>query len=333
VVAQSDLWFYRAYGIRVAANTGLPTIVSQLHVDEQRDPLLAAQRSRDVTTLFEAIDTETKLRLLARYDVDYIYVGAVERAFYAAAGLQKFDAMVGTYLDVAYDAPGVRIYSVVGVPPGYAQPEPFAFDTEPLLPARPVSSPHTSVTIPAESPPPDVADNAEADAPRQVLSTSTLEEQVAADPTNATLVYGLAKRYQANGRLDDAAAILAVATAANPQDVGLNHLYGDILVQAGRYEEAAEAYRRIAEAVPTAGNWNKLAVGLIEGGNLAAAEEALQQAIAIDASEAEPHFRLGQLYAMQGENEAAVASLEAYLERAPDGYLAPEARSLIENLR
>jgi Flp pilus assembly protein TadD len=160
-----------------------------------------------------------------------------------------------------------------------------------------------------------------------------LEEQVAADPTNAPLAYGLASRYRTINRLDDATEVLAVAAVANPQDVGLHHLWGDILAQAGRHEEAAQVYRKIAEEVPATGNWNKLAVALIERGDLEQAEEALRKAIALDDTAPEPNYRLGQVYFLQGEAGQAVLYLNRYLELAPDGHLSGEARQLLEELR
>ena len=51
---------------------------------------------------------------MAKYDVRYIYVGDVEHSYYPAAGLNKFDDMVGKQLDVIYDNEGVKIYRVIG---------------------------------------------------------------------------------------------------------------------------------------------------------------------------------------------------------------------------
>ncbi len=327
VVAQSNLWYYRSYGVRVAANTGLPTIVSALHVDEQRDPSAGYARSSDVNTLFNTTDRETTLRLLAKYDVDYIYVGPIERAFYSAAGLQKFADMTDTYLEMVYDAPGAQIYHVNGIPPSYAEPKPFDFAAEDarIASTRPAPAAEEDESTAEQAEPP-----ADSSIPPELRE---LEEQVAADPSNAPLAYGLAEKYRNIGRLDDAIRVLVVAAFANPQDVGLHHLWGDILTQAGRLDEAEQAYRNIAEAVPTAGNWNKLGTSLLQWGQYEKAEEALLKATELDAREPEPHFRLGQVYHQQGRQAEAVDALETYLQLAPDGYLAPDARSLLAELK
>jgi YYY domain-containing protein len=344
VIVQSNLSFYRAYGIRVAANTGFPTVVSALHANEQHDPTRVALRNDDVEMLYSTSDMASALRLLAEYDVEYVYVGSVERAVYSIAGLQKFERMTNAEptpsLEKVYDSQGATIYRVVSIPPMYAQPQPYPFDRIDTRPARPVVEGGRPPDMPGER---DTAAPAEPEGgevaapietPAEVpADLAELEEQVAADPTNAPLAYGLASRYRTINRLDDATEVLAVAAVANPQDVGLHHLWGDILAQAGRHEEAAQVYRKIAEEVPATGNWNKLAVALIERGDLEQAEEALRKAIALDDTAPEPNYRLGQVYFLQGEAGQAVLYLNRYLELAPDGHLSGEARQLLEELR
>ena len=46
----------------------------------------------------------------------------------------------------------------------------------------------------------------------------------------------------------------------------------------------------------------------------------------------DPHFQLGRLYARQGDREAATAELETYLQLAPDGPWAGDARRLLDEL-
>jgi uncharacterized membrane protein len=59
------------------------------------------------------------LDFITQYDVKYIVVGPMERAFYPPGGLAKFDQLTGDgYLTVAYQNPGVTIYEVVGAEAG-----------------------------------------------------------------------------------------------------------------------------------------------------------------------------------------------------------------------
>ena len=50
--------------------------------------------------------------MLDRYGVDLIYVGELERAYYPADGLAKFDDLIDRGLEVVYENRDVRIYRV-----------------------------------------------------------------------------------------------------------------------------------------------------------------------------------------------------------------------------
>jgi tetratricopeptide (TPR) repeat protein len=325
VVLQSNLFFYRAYGIRVAANTGLPTVVSALHVNEQRDPFLASVRDQDVETLYRSSDREQTLRLLAKYKVNYVYVGGVERAVYNQAGLDKFAAMNGIYMDEIYNRDDVQIYRVRPLPAMYSAPERVAFAPDP--PPALLNWQDDGQTEPLTRPRPGVRpDNQPAD-------LTELEAAVAQEPTNGPLVFGLAERYRNLSRFDDAARVLAPAARANPSDIGLFHLWGDILTQAGRLDEAEQVYTTVARNNPSAGNWNKLGAALLTWGELDKAELALTQALALDGTAPEPYFHLGQLYQQRGDNDNAVKNLETYLQLAPEGQFSPDARELLQQLQ
>ena len=305
IVVQSNLSFYRAYGIRIAANTGLPTVVSALHVNEQRDPVAAARRDRELDQFYRSPDIEQALAFLARYGVDYIYVGGAERAFYPAAGLAKFEQMTGSYLESIYSSPEVAIYAVTGVPSDYARPKPFDF-------ISPVTTAPTARPIDT--------------------GLSELEEEQRNNPTDGPTAFGLAEAYRAQGRLDEAITVLEPAGRANPSDVGVLHLWGDILAQAGRYSEAEEVYTIAASNTPTSGNWSKLGAALIEWGELDKAAIALGQAIALDAEAPDPYYHLGRLFALKADRAQAIDALETYLRLDPAGRWANEAGTLLAEL-
>jgi len=312
ILVQSNLWFYRAYGIRIAANTGLPTVISALHANEQRDPSLTAVRDRDVETFYSTPSVEEALRFLGKYRVNYVYVGGVERAVYPADGLAKFEGMRGTYLDPVYQTSKVQIYQVTNVPGIYARPEPVDFAAQ-----QPAVAPDTVAAPPAAEQPADLAE---------------YEAAVNASPNDAPLAFGLAERYRSVGRLDDAARVLERAALANPDDVGLHHLWGDILGDAGRYDEAERAYLGAIGADPSGGNYNKLGAALLRWGRLDKAEIALSQAIQADPALPEPHFQLGSLFAQRGDPARAAEELRAYLELDPQGPFADAARRLLAEM-
>ncbi|HWQ12752.1 MAG TPA: DUF2298 domain-containing protein, partial [Roseiflexaceae bacterium] len=67
-----------------------------------------AARERDIPRIYETADPAEARRLLERYAVDYVYVGALERAVHGGAGLPKFDAL----FERVFERGGVRIYRV-----------------------------------------------------------------------------------------------------------------------------------------------------------------------------------------------------------------------------
>ncbi len=305
VVLQSSLEFYRAYGVRVAANTGLPTIVSPLHESEQRDPTAVARRDADVQTIYVTPDANEALQLLAKYRVGYVYVGPVERAAYGF-GAEKF-AQLGGYLTEVYRNDSVQIYQV--------EPSVASLAPETAVPVVPV--------VPAPPQQDDLSDEA-----------AELEAQNRADPQSGSIAFGLAQVYQSQGRNDEAAQVLAVAAFANPGDVALHHLLGDILRDLGRNDEAIAAYTQAASSASTAGNYNKLGGELVNMGRPDEAIAALQQAIALDSLLPDPHYNLGRAYEQQGDTAAAIRAYENYLAlAADDDIFVGQAREALERLK
>ncbi|HEX8919255.1 MAG TPA: DUF2298 domain-containing protein [Chloroflexota bacterium] len=116
---------------RVSMFTGLPTIFNGIHESEQRfgdeidptglcnavrDPVSCLRnihsRPDDVQRLYDSRSAAAAWQVIRHYGVRYIFVGYSERQVYSAAGLGKFDRMVGHGLQVAFRHPGVTIYRV-----------------------------------------------------------------------------------------------------------------------------------------------------------------------------------------------------------------------------
>jgi uncharacterized membrane protein len=103
---------------RYAWNTGLPNVVGWDYHTRQHNAAIpvefVAERVQDVQNFYLATDPQIALDFIRRYDIGYIIVGPLERAFYQrSGGLDKFDALVSRGdLTVVYTNPGVVIYQV-----------------------------------------------------------------------------------------------------------------------------------------------------------------------------------------------------------------------------
>jgi len=73
---------------------------------------VVAGRDTDVDTIYQTTDAEEAIALLSRYNVEYIYVGTLERESYETEGLLKFASHPETY-DPVYEKKDVTIYQVL----------------------------------------------------------------------------------------------------------------------------------------------------------------------------------------------------------------------------
>ena len=112
VLLEAQTPSYR-WGGRVSVHTGLPGIVGwEWHQTQQRLGYSSEveQRLKDVDTIYRTPSSSEALEILRRYNVEYVYVGEVERLYYPKSGLAKFEAGLDGALDRVYDNAGVTIY-------------------------------------------------------------------------------------------------------------------------------------------------------------------------------------------------------------------------------
>jgi YYY domain-containing protein len=112
VVLEGRSPVYR-WGSRISIYTGLPTILGwDVHQSQQRAGYagMIQERTADVDRAYASTSPPETLGILRKYQVRYVVVGGLERAYYPAAGLDKLHAM--PELRLAYDAGGVQIYEV-----------------------------------------------------------------------------------------------------------------------------------------------------------------------------------------------------------------------------
>ncbi|MCH8090232.1 MAG: hypothetical protein IH955_09500, partial [Chloroflexi bacterium] len=95
---------------RVSSRTGLPTILGWAGHEQvwRGNRRSFRERAQDVMEIYTGSDIEATRELLAKYDVTYVYVGALERSLYALDDTSKLD----TLMDRPFDVGTVTIYRV-----------------------------------------------------------------------------------------------------------------------------------------------------------------------------------------------------------------------------
>ena len=106
-----------SYGNRISSATGLPTILGWFNHENQwrgntklfKDDAAGIDRAADVQRIYQTLDPQETLTLLAKYDIKFVVVGGEERAKYGLTKSQidKF----GRVLTLVHDDFDVRIYS------------------------------------------------------------------------------------------------------------------------------------------------------------------------------------------------------------------------------
>jgi Tfp pilus assembly protein PilF len=311
VVLQSSNEFYRDYGVRIAANTGLPTVVSPLHESEQRDGRVVARRDADVVEFYRGTDIGRKLQILSRYRVAYVVVGPIERAVYGDAGIAVVEQL--PQLNEVARFGETAIYrvapNVVAIAPVGASDDIEAGEV---------------VLVP----PPDANENQ-----LNADELTALEDAFRADTANIDAMMLLSDAYRQLGRSVDAATTIDTTLQSHPDDVMLLHMYADASLEGGLVDQGIRALRTAVTVDPSPGNLNKLIGGLIQAGLF---DDALAEIG--DARTAYPEFydflvSQGQVYELMGDLGQARQSYQEYLDQAPaDALFREDVQRALANL-
>ncbi|MGC9395996.1 MAG: DUF2298 domain-containing protein [Anaerolineae bacterium] len=114
--AREYLW-----GGRISVYTGLPTVAAwRWHSVQQRMIMPSGTveaRQMDINYFYNTTDAETAMKILKRYNVQYVILAPYERAYMMPEGLPKFDVMAERgWLAPVYDDEYSTVYRVVDVP-------------------------------------------------------------------------------------------------------------------------------------------------------------------------------------------------------------------------
>lgn len=102
------------YSSQASALTGLPTLLGWAGWEVMwRDSWeIITERTMAIDTIYQTTDNEEAIALLRKYNVEYIYVGTLEKERYETEGLLKFDSHPETYR-LRHENQDVTIYQVL----------------------------------------------------------------------------------------------------------------------------------------------------------------------------------------------------------------------------
>ncbi len=101
------------YSSRVSSLTGLSTVIGWRSHEQMWRGISSGVGTRqdDTNHIYDSEYNEKTLELLEKYDVEYIYIGELERDRYSKAGLQKFKVHPESF-ELVYENSGASIYRV-----------------------------------------------------------------------------------------------------------------------------------------------------------------------------------------------------------------------------
>lgn len=114
VIAEAKVGYYREGGMRVAAYTGLPSILGGLHQNEQRYPWQVGDRDFLVSEFWSSPDPSRTLDLIHDLRISYIYDGQIERITHGAFISDKFEQLRAQgVLELVFQNEQTKIYRVI----------------------------------------------------------------------------------------------------------------------------------------------------------------------------------------------------------------------------
>ncbi len=116
VIVETNTVEYR-WGNRFTIYTGLPGVLGwNWHQRQQRgflDYNGINNRLNEITSFYQTTQVEEALAFLQRYDVRYIILGQMERAYFSGAGLDKFESFDGIHWKEVFRFQDTVIYEVM----------------------------------------------------------------------------------------------------------------------------------------------------------------------------------------------------------------------------
>lgn len=138
------------------------------------------------------------------------------------------------------------------------------------------------------------------------------------DRADSGALRDLAAIRRGQGRLDEAARLMALAVRARPEDQSNRLGLAMILAEAGRWAEAADEMAVVAEAAPTdAGLWSDLGLMLVRAGRPAEAVASLTRSLDLDPNQPEAENTLSAALCALGEDRGGAEAARRALSLRP----------------
>lgn len=153
------------------------------------------------------------------------------------------------------------------------------------------------------------------------------------ETNRASVMRGIAQSYALEDNRDAALDMLEKSLQLAPDDVDTLRLIIELLLTAGRDEDAKAYIARMpqGEALDATTRLN-LGIELYNEGDLDGALEHFQQAVSDHPDEGIGYYYRGLIFLAKEQNADALADFKAFLERSPDSEKAAEAQQFVDYL-
>ena len=160
------------------------------------------------------------------------------------------------------------------------------------------------------------------------------EQALGVDPELAPAHGALARVYFVQEQYDQAIAAAEKAYELDPGQASVLKYAYEGYRKKGDTEQARRVFDQMSEADPagTAGALYENGVAMFNAGNMAGAQQALEQALQADPDLPKAHYTLGLAYANTGDSAKAKEHLQRFLELAPDDPDAATAKEMLDYL-
>jgi uncharacterized membrane protein len=114
VIAEAAIPIYR-WGSRVSVYTGFPTVLGWTwHQQQQRifNHREIKQRGVDIEKLYVSKDMSAVKEIIQKYDIDYVFLGRVERLYYYSKEHNFNDTAISKITMPVYENSDVKILSI-----------------------------------------------------------------------------------------------------------------------------------------------------------------------------------------------------------------------------